>query len=123
MRTALGVVIDAVIICLFAAIGRRNHGETSALAGLASTAWPFLAGMGTGWMVGLLAFRRAPLRLREGLPVWVCTVAVGMLLRSLTGSGTAPSFIVVATLVLGLGLLGWRALAGLIRSPAAVSEH
>ena len=34
MRTALGVVIDAVIICLFAAIGRRNHGETSALAGL-----------------------------------------------------------------------------------------
>ena len=123
MRTALGVVIDAVIICLFAAIGRRNHGETSALAGLASTAWPFLAGMATGWMVGLLAFRRPPLRLREGIPVWVCTVAIGMLLRSLTGSGTAFSFLVVATLFLGAGLLGWRALAGLIRSPAPASEH
>jgi hypothetical protein len=109
------VAIDTVIICLFAAIGRRSHGETSALLGIATTALPFLAGMATGWLVALLAFRRAPLRLRDGIPVWLCTVAIGMLLRSLTHSGTAPSFILVATLFLGSGLLGWRALAGLIR--------
>ena len=123
MRTAVGVASDTAVICLFAAIGRRSHGETSALVGVAATALPFLAGMAVGWLVALLALGRAPLRLRDGIPVWLCTVVLGMLLRSLTHSGTAPSFIVVATLFLGLGLLGWRALAGRTRSPAPAREH
>jgi Protein of unknown function (DUF3054) len=38
-----------------------------------------------------------------------------MLLRVATGAGTAFSFVVVATLVLGVFLLGWRALAALAR--------
>jgi hypothetical protein len=119
----VGVAIDTAVICLFAAVGRRSHGETSALVGVAATAWPFLAGMTAGWLVALLAFGRAPLRLRDGIPVWLGTVAIGMLLRSLTHSGTAPSFIVVATLFLGLGLLGWRARAGLVHRPAPAGEH
>jgi hypothetical protein len=41
--------------------------------------------------------------------VWLCTVVVGMLLRKLTSAGTAPSFIVVASLSTALLLLGWRA--------------
>ena len=65
--------------------------------------------------------RRAPLGVRDGIPVWVCAVAVGMLLRVATGAGTAFSFVVVATVVLGVFLLGWRALAALVRRrrPAA----
>jgi hypothetical protein len=114
MRIAVGLALDAALICLFAAIGRRNHGETSALLGVATTAWPFLAGMTTGWLISLFAFHRAPLRVREGIPVWLGTVAIGMLLRRLTNAGTAFSFIVVATLFLGAGLLGWRALDALI---------
>ena len=31
-----------------------------------------------------------------------------MVLRRLTDAGTAPSFVVVATLVLGVLFLGWR---------------
>ena len=123
MRIALGLAIDTALICLFAAIGRRNHGETGALLAVAATAWPFLAGMAAGWLVAVLAFRRAPLRLQEGIPVWLCTVAIGMLLRSLTHAGTAPSFVVVALIFLGAGLLGWRALAALIRSRRLVSER
>ena len=123
MRTALGVAVDTALICLFAAIGRRNHGETSALLGIVTTAWPFLAGMAVGWLVSRLAFHLDPLRLRGGIPVWLSTVAIGMLLRSLTHAGTAPSFIVVASLFLGAALLGWRALAGLVRSPAPARQQ
>ena len=117
MRIALGLAIDAALICLFAAIGRRNHGETSALLGVATTAWPFLAGVAAGWLVSLFAFHRAPLRVRDGVLVWLGTVVIGMVLRSLTHAGTAFSFIVVATLFLGAGLLGWRALAARITRP------
>jgi hypothetical protein len=117
VRIALGLVLDAALICLFAAIGRRNHGETSTLLGVATTAWPFLAGMATGWLVWLLAVRHAPVRVRDGLPVWLCAVVIGMVMRGLTHAGTAFSFIVVATLVLGVLLLGWRALAALTPRP------
>ncbi|MEO7017007.1 MAG: DUF3054 domain-containing protein [Leifsonia sp.] len=39
------------------------------------------------------------------------TVAVGMLLRVSASQGIEPSFIVVATIVLGIFLLGWRLIA------------
>ena len=113
MRTAYGLALDVALICLFAAIGRRSHGEAGALLAVAGTAWPFLTGMAAGWLVSLAAAHRAPLSVRDGIPVWLATVAIGMLLRALTGAGTAFSFIVVATVFLGAGLLGWRALAAL----------
>lgn len=119
MRIALSLVLDATLICLFAAIGRSSHGETGALLGVVTTAWPFLAGMTAGWLIFLLAFRRVPLQVRDGIPIWLCAVAIGMVLRSVTDAGTAPSFIVVATLFLGAALLGWRAVVALtIRRPA-----
>lgn len=117
MRIITGLALDTALICLFAAIGRRNHGEASALLGVATTAWPFLAGMAAGWLAFLLAFRRAPLSLRDGIPVWLSAVALGMVLRNLTGAGTAFSFIVVATLFLGAGLLGWRGVAARASRP------
>jgi hypothetical protein len=40
--------------------------------------------------------------------VWVATVVVGLALRHLVGQGTAPAFVVVAAVVLGLLLLGSR---------------
>jgi hypothetical protein len=38
-----------------------------------------------------------------------------MLLRRLTGAGTDPAFVVVATVFLGAALLGWRAAAMVLR--------
>ncbi len=114
MRIALGLGLDVVFICLFAAIGRRSHAETGALLGVATTAWPFLAGMAAGWLVWVAAAGRAPLLVRDGIPVWLGAVTIGMVLRQLTGAGTAVSFIVVATVFLGATLLGWRAVAQLI---------
>lgn len=104
----LAFAADAACILIFVAIGRRNHAEGVTLAGIAETAWPFLAGLAAAWLI----YRawRAPTAVRTtGVTVWLSTVAIGMGLRAGTGSGIALSFIVVATLVTGLLLLGWRA--------------
>jgi hypothetical protein len=119
VKIVVGLALDAGLICLFAAIGRHNHGETGSVLGVASTAWPFLAGMTAGWLVSLLASGRAPLRAVDGITVLVGTVAVAMVLRGMTNAGTALSFIAVATAFLGAGLLGWRAVATLPMSRRA----
>jgi hypothetical protein len=46
-----------------------------------------------------------------GVVVWLCTVLVGMLLRKVTAAGVAGSFILVASTVTAVSLLGWRAIA------------
>ncbi|HYO20181.1 MAG TPA: DUF3054 family protein [Dermatophilaceae bacterium] len=46
-----------------------------------------------------------------GLVIWGATVIGGLLLRLVVDQGTAAAFVVVATLVLGLQLVGPRALA------------
>ena len=54
--------------------------------------------------------------LRTGVGVWAITVAAGMALRALSGGGIAVSFIVVASLFLAAGLIGWRVVATLVLS-------
>lgn len=115
---AVGFVLDAAAILVFAAVGRRSHAESDALSGVLVTAWPFLAGLLAAWAGYLAAHRSPPLAVRSGVAVWLPVVAVGMLLRQLTGKGTAPSFVVVATVVLGAFLLGWR-LAAAARARAS----
>ncbi|MEP7034702.1 MAG: DUF3054 domain-containing protein [Actinomycetota bacterium] len=116
MRIAAGLALDCALIVLFAAIGRRNHAETGAVVDILRTAWPFLAGMAAGWLFCLLVLRQVPLQLRGGVPVWLSAVALGMVLRNLTGEGTALAFIIVATLFLGAGLLGWRGVVARLAS-------
>lgn len=111
---AWSAVIDVVLVLAFVLIGRGSHEEGLTLGGIALTAWPFIVGLAAGWAVSR-AWRH-PLCLRwTGVIVWVTTVVVGMLLRAVTGQGTAPSFVIVATIVLGVFLLGWRGIARLLR--------
>jgi hypothetical protein len=123
-RAWLAVAVDIVWVLVFVVIGRASHARGEALGGLASTAWPFLAGLGAGWLVLFLLWHRVlPWhRVREARPLpafgvmpagvvaWLATVAVGMTLRVVGGQGTAVAFIVVALAFLGLFLLGWRLL-------------
>jgi hypothetical protein len=112
---------DVICILVFAIVGRSSHGESTDLGGVLLTAWPFL----TGYLVGLLASRgwRGPLSRTVAASVWASTVAVGMLLRVLTGAGVQLSFVVVATLVLGAMLLGWRGVFSLVQRARSRSEH
>jgi hypothetical protein len=115
MRSArVAVVLDVACVLIFVIIGRASHARGESLAGLASTCWPFLSGLGVGWLVSR-AWRR-PLAIRPaGLVVWLSTVAIGMILRVISGQGTAAAFIAVALAFLALFFLGWRLLARLAR--------
>lgn len=103
----VAVAADLAAVVAFVLIGRRSHAESDTLAGLLHTAWPFLAGALIGWLVA--RGWRAPGSIRPtGISVWIACVAGGMLLRALSGQGTAASFVVVTTIVLGVFVVGWR---------------
>ena len=110
----LAVVLDCCCVLVFVIIGRASHTKGESLGGIASTAWPFLAGLAAGWLAAA-AWRR-PFRLwPAGVGAWLGAVALGMALRVVSGQGTALAFILVALAFLGLFLLGWRLLAQLTR--------
>ncbi len=115
--TPLAVAADVACVLVFCAVGRRSHAEGITVSGLAETAWPFLTGTAVGWLLAR-GWQRPTALSPTGLIVWVATVAVGMALRKLSGQGVAVSFIVVASTVTALLLLGWRlALRLLDRTP------
>lgn len=103
--------LDALLVLGFAAVGRASHDEVSPVLGVLATAWPFLVGAAVGWALVRARSHRWPTGVGPGISVVVCAVVVGMLLRVLTGAGTALSFVLVATVVLAVLLLGWRVLA------------
>ncbi len=112
---ALAAPVDIVLVLVFAAVGRSSHAESGAVLGVLATAAPFLLGVAAGW--GGVRWRSGawPARVGHGVTVWLAAVVVGMLVRAVAGAGVAASFVVVATLVLGVLLVGWRVLVGLGR--------
>ncbi|WP_371741002.1 DUF3054 domain-containing protein [Frigoribacterium sp. CFBP 13729] len=113
---------DLVLVVAFVLIGRRSHDEGSALAGVLTTLWPFAAGLVVGWALVLVRGRSLP-AVGSGLVVWPATVVVGMVLRVISGQGTAVSFVIVTVVVLGIFLLGWRALVRVRRRRARGSRR
>lgn len=112
-RLPLAIGLDVFVVVLFVAIGRRNHGESGALASVIETAAPFLIGLAVAWIA--VRVWRQPVQLLTGVAIWPITVLVGMVVRNLVfDRGTAASFVVVATLFLGACLVGWRAVLRLI---------
>jgi hypothetical protein len=111
MRRA--AVTDVLCVLVFVVIGRASHAKGETLAGIASTAWPFLTGLACGWAAAR-AWRRPFAVVPAGAGAWLGTVAVGMVLRVVSGQGTAAAFIAAALAFLGLFLLGWRAAAALL---------
>lgn len=116
MRGVLAVIADVAVVLVFVVIGRASHHASGGLAGvsglegIASTAWPFLAGLAAGELA-VRSWRRPAALVPTGIVVWLSTVAIGMILRVIAGQGTAAAFIAVALGFLGLFLLGWRAAA------------
>ena len=111
MRAALSLLADACCVLVFVVIGRASHSDGETLAGIASTAWPFLAGLACG-EVAARAWRQPLALVPAGVGAWLGAVVVGQALRVLAGQGTALAFIVVSALFLGVFLLGWRLAAG-----------
>ncbi|MEN0138310.1 MAG: DUF3054 domain-containing protein [Rhodococcus sp. (in: high G+C Gram-positive bacteria)] len=118
------LALDVVLVIVFCAIGRRSHDEANALTGLATTAWPFLSGLVVGWLATVALYRDkfdAFLLVPTGIVVWLSTLVVGMVLRVVSGQGTAFSFVIVAGTVLAVFLLGWRAVAKIVTKARATT--
>lgn len=115
--SVLAALADTVGVLVFCTVGRRSHAEGLTVAGVAETAWPFLVGTAVGWLL-IRAWRRPTAVVPTGVVVWVCTVVIGMLLRKATSAGVAVSFIVVASAVTAVLLLGWRVAVAALRRRA-----
>lgn len=106
-RTPLAAGLDTAVVVLFVAIGRRNHDEDPGVGGLIMTAAPFLIALAVAW-VAVRAWNR-PTTPATGIAVWLGTVAVGLALRRLAfDDGIALPFVIVATVFLGIFLVGRR---------------
>jgi hypothetical protein len=106
----LAFLVDAGLVILFVALGRGSHEEGSAVGGTLKVAAPFLIALAVGWVLGR-RHRTRPLRVSFGIELWAITLVVGMVLRHFAfDRGTAPSFVIVAAIVLGVFLVGWRVL-------------
>ncbi|WP_238154565.1 DUF3054 domain-containing protein [Ornithinimicrobium sufpigmenti] len=120
-KHALG--LDLLVVIVFAALGRASHDLELGVMGVLATAWPFVFGTAVGW----LCLLRLPQGVRrwwlDGVVVAFCAIVLGMVLRWLTGEGTATAFVLVATGVLLGGLLGWRAVETLVIRPRAVTAQ
>ena len=108
------VLLDALLVVVFATFGRGAHSEGLGVAQVWGTAWPFLVGLAVGW-AALLAARRDPRPVTSGLLLWASTLVVGMVIRGL-GDGRVPhwSFMMVAAIATAVLLVGWRAVAALV---------
>jgi L-iditol 2-dehydrogenase len=109
----LAAVVDLCCVLAFVIIGRASHAKGESLAGIASTAWPFLAGLVGGWL-GTRAWRRPLALAPAGVGAWLGAAGLGMVLRVVAGQGTAVAFVLVALAFLGLFLLGWRVVARVV---------
>jgi hypothetical protein len=105
LRSLVAFAVDLVLVAVFVGIGRASHGEDQ--SAWVATFWPFAIGLAVGWAVAR-GWRRPFAIAHSGLPAWVGAVVVGMLLRAVSGQGVQVAFVVVASIVLGAFLLGWR---------------
>ena len=112
LRLPVALALDAALVLVFVALGREEHDDSSVARGVLAVALPFWFGLLAGWL-GAKVWR-APWAIRTGLLIWPAVIIVGMLTRRwVFDDGTAPAFVIVATLFLGACLVGWRALAQL----------
>lgn len=107
VRRYVAITVDAVLIVVFALIGRQAHGQALSLVGIAQTAWPFLVGGGMGWLIVATMLRRERL-ISQGVIIWFDAVVLGLLLRWATNGGIGWPFPLIAALCLGTLLVGWR---------------
>jgi hypothetical protein len=99
---------DLLVLVVFVLIGRRSHDEGTGLEGFLRVWWPFGAALVVATVVS--GTWRAPLEWRRAIVAWLVTVALGMALRiAVQGRDFKATFVIVTTVFVGAGMLGWRA--------------
>jgi len=105
---------DLLVLVVFVLVGRRSHDEGSGLDGFLRVWWPFAAGLVVATIVS--GTWRAPLEWRRAIVSWLLTVVLGMTVRiAVQGREFKPTFVIVTTVFVGAGMLGWRAVVRRVR--------
>lgn len=101
------VAVDVVLVLIFAWSGRGSHQQSLSFIGVLQTAAPFLLALAILTLLSRPWVNHSRIW-PTGILIWIGTVALGMALRVLFGGTAAVPFIVVATIVLGVFLVGRR---------------
>ncbi|MGL4832659.1 MAG: DUF3054 domain-containing protein [Propionibacteriaceae bacterium] len=109
MLKVASYLFDALLVILFAAIGRATHHHGTAPEQVLTTAWPFLIGLTVAWSMHVTVLRSLKV-MQQGILVWCDTVVLGLLIRMLAHQGVAWSFVLVTAITLLVFFQSWRAL-------------
>ena len=108
------LMTDIIAVLVFAVLARAAHGGLG-LAQIVDTFWPFAIGSLVGTGIATVALRSAGGAIRYGVIVWLVTVLTGLAIWAARHAAVPHiSFIIVATTMSGLLLLGWRAAGRLV---------
>ncbi|RSZ64709.1 DUF3054 domain-containing protein [Corynebacterium hylobatis] len=108
-------VVAIAAFALFARIAHQTDDMPLNFGGWLSTLWPFLLGVALSWVVIAAAKWDGARLVPAGVSAWLITVVVGLGIWTVR-NGEFPhwSFILVATIMSALFMLGWRAIAGIV---------
>jgi Protein of unknown function (DUF3054) len=111
----VAVVLDAVALVAFVALGRTNHHLHGSGGWFITVLWPFVVGwFAAALATGVYAARSAPWR--RAVATCVLGVPLALVLRAtVAGRSTPVVFGVVAFVFISLTTLGWRAVARGVR--------
>ena len=117
-------VIDAVLVVVFAVLGRGSHAESLDPLGVLGTAAPFLGALLLAWAIVRLTGMRPAAPWPSGAVVWLVTVSSGLALRILFGATAAVPFILVTAGTLAVFLILPRLLLfSRAAADAGAAEH
>lgn len=105
--TPSAIAADFVAIAVFALLARAAHQSEEmpfTFGGFLSTLWPFALGVTLGWLI---------VRENRGGLIWLITVVTGLVIWGIRNQAVPHwSFVIVATVMSALLMLGWRFVAG-----------
>lgn len=109
------IAMDTLAIAVFALLARMAHQSDDMpfnLAGWASTVWPFAIGVALGWVIALAGSHKEQGR---GTLVWLVTVVTGLVIWGIRNQELPHwSFVIVASVMSALLMLGWRGVARVV---------
>ncbi|WKK60481.1 DUF3054 domain-containing protein [Corynebacterium sp. P3-F1] len=121
ISSPVAIALDTLAIAVFALLARIAH-QTEEMplnfTGWLSTLWPFLVGVALAWVIVTLSSDRGGENKGEdkGWLIWLITVATGLIIWGIRNQQLPHwSFVVVASVMSALLMLGWRGIVRLIK--------
>lgn len=115
MSNSKVLAADVASILAFALLARVAHNSPELplnFVGWLDTAWPFVTGIILSWILNLAAKWKPEQVAPGGVAVWLVTIVTGLGIWGVRHAAFPHwSFIVVASSMSALFLLGWRAVA------------